>query len=111
MKLRHIAPLFALTLSCTAMAASAAPSDKELQQFVAASVEVNKINSASLAKREAATSAAAAEKLEDEATAKMEKAIEAKGLSAERYAEIYTTMQSDPATKAKVAELAKPHRK
>lgn len=111
MKLRHIAPLFALTLSCAAMAASAAPSDKELQQFVAASVEVNKINSASLAKREAATSAAAAEKLEDEATAKMEKAIEAKGLSAERYAEIYTTMQNDPATKAKVAELAKPHRK
>ena len=77
MKLRHIAPLFALTLSCAAFA-DAAPSDKELQQFVAASVEVNKINSASLAKREAASTAAAAEKLEDDATAQMEKAIEAK---------------------------------
>ncbi|WP_295682329.1 DUF4168 domain-containing protein [uncultured Nevskia sp.] len=110
MKLRHIAPLFALTLSCAAFA-DAAPSDKELQQFVAASVEVNKINSASLAKREAATTAAAAEKLEDEATASMEKAIEAKGLTADRYAEIYTATQNDPAVKAKVVALAKPHRK
>ncbi|WP_022978086.1 DUF4168 domain-containing protein [Nevskia ramosa] len=110
MKLRHIAPLFALTLSCAAFA-DAAPSDKELQQFVAASVEVNKINSASLAKREAASTAAAAEKLEDDATAQMEKAIEAKGLTSDRYAEIYTATQNDPAIKAKVVALAKPHRK
>jgi hypothetical protein len=112
MKLRHLVPLFAFTLSCAASAATAAaPSDKELQQFVAASVEVSKINSASLARREAAQTAAAAEKLEDEATAQMEKAVQAQGLTADRYAEIFTVMQSDPAVKAKVAELAKPHRK
>lgn len=110
MKLRQLAPLFALTLSFAAFAATA-PSDKELQQFVAASVEVNKIHSASLAKREAASTTAAVEKLEDEATSQMEKAIEAKGLTADRYAELYTVMQSDPATKARVAELAKPYRK
>lgn len=120
MKLRHLVPLFALTLSCAVSAASPAassgkpsdkPSDKELQQFVAASVEVSKINSASLAKREAAQTAAAAEKLEDEATAQMEKAVQAQGLTADRYAEIFTVMQGDPAVKAKVAELAKPHRR
>ncbi len=113
MKFRHTTPLFALILSFAAAAAPAptAPSDKELQQFVAASAEVSKINSASLPKREAAANAAAAEKLEDEATAQMEKAVQAKGLTTERYTEIYTVMQADPAIKAKVAELAKPHRK
>ncbi len=111
MKIRHIAPLFALTLSFAAAAAPAKPSDKELQQFVAASVDVTKINTALLAKREAATTAAEAEKLEDEAGDKMEKAIQAKGLTSERYAEIFTVMDSDPAIKAKVETLAKPHRK
>lgn len=116
MKIRHIAPLFALTLSFAAAAAAAAaapakPSDKELQQFVAASVDVTRINTALLARREAATTAAEAEKLEDEAGDKMEKAIQAKGLTAERYAEIFTVMGSDPAIKARVDELAKPHRK
>lgn len=112
MKIRHIAPLFALTLTFAAAAATPAkPSDKELQQFVAASVDVTTINTGLLAKREAAATAAEAEKMEDEAADRMEKAIKAKGLTAERYADIYTAMEADPAIKARVAELAKPHRK
>ncbi len=113
MKIRHVAPLMALGLSLAATAATppAAPSDRELQQFVLASVEVNRINTALLARREAATTAAEAEKLEDEATDKMEKAIQAKGMSADRYAEIFAAMERDPAVKAKVDALAKPHRK
>ena len=111
MKLRHVAPMLALGWSFTVAAAPVKPADSELQQFVLASVEVTRINAAMLAKREAATSAAAAEKIEDEATATMEAAIKAKGMSAERYAEIYVVMEADPAIKARVAQLAKPHRK
>jgi len=112
MKIRRIAPLFALTLSFAAAAAAPAkPSDKELQQFVAASVEVTRINTALLPKREAAATAAEAEKLEDEAGNQMEKAIQARGLTAERYAEIFAVMDRDPTVKARVDELAKPHRK
>jgi hypothetical protein len=87
--------------------AQAAPSDQELQQFVAASKEVHKISATSDAQIKAAKSTEEAAKLDDAASEKMEAAVHKQGLTTDRYTEIYTVMQKDDKVKARVAELAK----
>ncbi len=87
--------------------AQAAPTDQELQQFVAASKDVHRIGTDSEAKIKAAKSTDEATRLDDEASARMEAAVKKQGLTPDRYTEIYNAMQSDDKVKARVAELAK----
>lgn len=104
----RLAAVFAFALGSAASAtAQAPPSDKELKQFVAASVEVNRINQSSLPEQEKAPSPEAASKLEDEAGTRMEKAVTGRGLTTQRFTEIYEVMQSDPKVRARIIELAK----
>ncbi|GAC1622663.1 MAG: hypothetical protein NVS9B10_06860 [Nevskia sp.] len=90
-----------------AVHAAAPPSDQELQKFVAASVEVQRINAASEAEQQKARSPEAASKIEDEAATKMEQAVVAKGLTTDRFKALYEVMQSDPKVRARVTELAR----
>jgi hypothetical protein len=87
--------------------AQTAPTDQELQEFVAASKDVHRISMDSEASIKAAKSTEEAAKLDDEASDKMEAAVKKHGLTSERYTEIYTAMQNDDKVKARVAELAK----
>lgn len=88
-------------------AAPAAPTDQELQKFVAASVAVHSINETSQVEQQKAKTPEEASKIEDAAGLKMEKAVTAKGLTTERFTQIFEVMQDDPKVRARVTELAK----
>lgn len=90
-----------------AAAAPAAPTDQELQKFVAASVAVHSINETSQVEQQKAKTPEEASKIEDAAGLKMEKAVTAKGLTTERFTQIFEVMQDDPKVRARVTELAK----
>lgn len=94
-------------LSGSIALAQAAPSDQELQKFVAASKEVHKISADSESKIKAAKTTEEAAKLDDAASDRMEAAVKKQGLTTDRYTEIYQAMQNDDKVKARVAELAK----
>lgn len=96
-----------LGLAASSALAQTAPTDQELQKFVAASKDVHKISNDSETKIKAAKSTEEAAKLDDEASGKMEAAVKKQGLTPDRYTEIYQAMQSDDKVKARVAELAK----
>ncbi len=103
--------VFALSLGIASTIVMAAaptpPSDRELQQFVDASIAVHDINETSQREQQKARTPEDASKLEDRAGAKMEKAVKAQGLTAERFTQIYEAMQVDPKVRARVTELAK----
>lgn len=80
-------------------------SDKELQSFAKAYVEVEEIRASHEASLSQAQKPEQAQKIQQEANAKMVKAVEKQGLTAETYNQILTAVNSDGALAKKALEL------
>jgi hypothetical protein len=85
--------------------APAKVSDGELKAFADAAVEVQKIRDNWHPRIQAAPDAKAGDELRQQAQAEMVSAVEAKGLTVEKYQEIYQLAQIDPDVRQKVVML------
>lgn len=88
-----------------AQQAPGAVSDVELQAFAQATVDVQKIRDDWQPRIQAAPDAKAGDELRQQAQAEMVSAVEAKGLSVEKYQEIYQLAQVDPGVRQKVVSM------
>ncbi len=81
-------------------------SDKEIETFAAAATEVRQLNKQWAPKVEAAAkeSPEAGETVRRQALTEMAQAVERKGLSINRYQEIFQVAQTDPDVRRKIVE-------
>lgn len=85
----------------------AAPvTDEEIQQFAEADKKLVTISEKWMPKLQAAESTEEAEKMQMDAQTEMTQAIEAEGLSVQRYNEIYAAAQADPDLAARIQASA-----
>lgn len=80
-------------------------SDADLKSFVIAALEVERISDTYLPKLKAAKTAEEQQQVENAASREMVKAVENKGISVDKYQEIATEAQANPA----IAERVKQH--
>ena len=80
-------------------------SDSELKSFAVAVLEVQRINDTYVPKLEGATSPEEQQQLRQTASQEMVRAVEKEGMSVDKYKEILSQAQADPA----VAERVKEH--
>jgi Domain of unknown function (DUF4168) len=103
--------LIGLLLSFTVRAEEAAPAqnaeigDEELKAFARAYVEVDKIRLAYEPSFRNAQDPQQAQGIQQEATVKMEKAVEEQGLTSESYVKIFNTVKDDPELRGKTIKL------
>lgn len=105
----------ALTFAGAAAAQNQAPtpqqqapaqvSDQELKSFAEATVEVQKISQDYEPRIQSAPDQQAGQELRQQAQAEMVSAVEAKGLTVEKYQEIYHLAQLDPQVRQRVASM------
>jgi hypothetical protein len=81
-------------------------SDKEIETFAAAATDVRQLNKQWAPKVEAASkeSPEAGEAMRRQALEEMAQAVERKGLSVDRYQEIFQAAQADPEVRQKIIE-------
>jgi hypothetical protein len=81
-------------------------SDKEIETFAAAATEVRQLNKQWAPKvEEAAKKSPEAEKqVRNQALQEMAQAVERKGMSVDRYEEIFTVARADPEVRRKIVE-------
>jgi hypothetical protein len=79
-------------------------SDAELQSFAVAVIEVQRINDIYVPKLESAKSPEEQAQVRQAASQEMVRAVETKGMSVDRYKEIMTNAQANPAVAARVQE-------
>ena len=81
-------------------------SDKEIETFAAAATEIRQLNKQWAPKVEAASkeSHEAGEAVRRQALTEMAQAVERKGLSVDRYQEIFQVAQTDPEVRRKIVE-------
>jgi Domain of unknown function (DUF4168) len=106
--------LIGLGLTSTVRAQEAVPTpkanigDEELKAFARAYVEVDKIRLAyepSFRNAQNAQDPQQAQSIQQEATVKMEKAVEEQGLTGETYVKIFNTVKDDPELRGKTIKL------
>jgi hypothetical protein len=103
--------LIGLLLSSTICAEEEAPlpnasiGDEELKAFARAYVEVDKIRSVYEPSFRNAQDPQQAQGIQQEATVKMEKAVEEQGLTGETYVKIFNTVKDDPELREKTIKL------
>jgi hypothetical protein len=80
--------------------------DKEIDDFAAAATEIREINKQWAPKLDEAAKQGpeAQEKVRDQALGEMAKAVERKGMSVDRYQEIFTVARADPEIRRKIVE-------
>jgi hypothetical protein len=81
-------------------------SDQEIETFAAAATEVRQLNKQWAPKLDAAQkeSAEAAQSVRNQALQEMAQAVERKGMSVERYEQIFTVARNDPEVRRKIVE-------
>ena len=82
-------------------------SDADLKSFVIAALEVERISDTYLPKLKAAKTAEEQQQVESAASREMVKAVENKGISVDKYQEIATEAQANPAIAARVKQHIK----
>ena len=98
-------PLTVVDYGLSAREGSASFSDTDLKSFVIAALEVERISDTYLPKLKAAKTPEEQQQVENAASREMVKAVENKGMSIDKYQEIATEAQANPA----VAERVKQH--
>jgi hypothetical protein len=97
---------FSQTLQQPPVAQSASSySDSELKSFAVAALEVQRINDNYVPKIQSAQSTEEQQQLQQSASQEMVRAVEKEGMSVDKYKEILSHAQTDPA----VAERVKEH--
>ena len=93
------------TLQPPAQQSASSFSDSELKSFAVAVLEVQRINDTYVPKLESAKSPEEQQQLRQTASQEMVRAVEKEGMSVDKYKEILSQAQADPA----VAERVKQH--
>ena len=101
------APLAPAQASSPPLAAQSAGSfsDEELKSFALAAVEIHMINETWLPKLQTATSPEERQEVQKSASAQMQRAVETKGMTIERFEEILSQARANP----EVADRVRQH--